>query len=97
MSFFFAFSTESRCAACAAFSIAEDMKIALRAASRSRVFSDSACSASSAGSTSPYSFCRAGSRGDPRRELLLVLLLLREDPALHEALEHALAVRERSC
>ena len=32
---------------------------------------------------------------DPRREVLLVLLLLREDAALHEALELALAVGER--
>ena len=61
MSFFFAFSTERRWAEWAAFSIDDDMKSPAKAASRSRVLSVSACSAARAGSTSPYSFCRAGS------------------------------------
>ena len=61
MSLFFAFSIESRCAEWAAFSIAEDMNSEPKTASRSRVVSDSACSFASAGSTSPYSFCRAAS------------------------------------
>src|SRR4029453_17731700 len=36
-----------------------------------------------------------GIRSDPRGEALLAGLLLREQSAAHQALEHALAVRER--